>query len=76
MKGSESKEEQLQKIQSMIDCNNYDYIVASDGSKLGVGSYGKCGASAIIYKNNITDSIPSKLKASLGTETNNYYAVR
>jgi ribonuclease HI len=70
---SRSKEEQLVKVQSMLETNNYDYIVASDGSKLGEGSFGKCGASAVIYQKNL-NSTPSILKASLGTESNNYVA--
>ena len=68
-----SKEDQLLKVQSMIECNKYDYIIASDGSKLGEGSFGRCGASAVIYKNS-TESNPSKLKSCLGTESNNYVA--
>ena len=57
----------------MIRNNSYSYIIASDGSKLGKNSYGKTGASAVMYKNDV-ESTPSLLKSSLGTESNSYYA--
>ena len=68
-----SKEEQLAVVEDRIRANEFDYIIASDGSKLGEGSYGKTGAAAVIYKESI-ENPPSTLKVSLGTESNSYYA--
>ena len=68
-----SKEEQLSTVMSRIQSNDFDYIIATDGSKLGDGCFGKTGASAVIYRDS-TDSAPSILKTSLGTESNSYYA--
>jgi ribonuclease HI len=69
----DTKVEQLRHVQEMIEVNKYDYIISTDGSKLGERSYGKAGAAAIIYKRNI-DSTPSQLKALLGTESNSFMA--
>ena len=65
-----SKEQQVDKIKNMLESEHYDYIIATDGSKLGDGRYGRTGAAAVIYKQSINSIPAAELKISLGTESN------
>ena len=69
------KSKQINEVLEVITNEVFNYIVTTDGSTIQGPSktYGKTGASAIIYPLNITNE-PIILKSQLGTQSNNYAA--
>ena len=71
-----TKEEQQELVNNLIEVEKFDYIITTDGSTIKEKweSCGMSGAAAVVHKEKISIPAIAKLVVCFGSESNNYVA--